>query len=131
MHVLYPPSPDRTQPLNISRVEKARILVSDDQHDILTALTLLLKLNGFRTETVDSPSQAIELVKAGRFDLILMDLNYTRDTTSGKEGLDLLRGLREAGPCSTDCCNDSLGECSSCGRSHAAGGVGFRSETMG
>ncbi len=97
MHVLYPPSPDRTQPLNISRVEKARILVSDDQHDILTALTLLLKLNGFRTETVDSPSQAIELVKAGRFDLILMDLNYTRDTTSGKEGLDLLRGLREAG----------------------------------
>jgi sigma-B regulation protein RsbU (phosphoserine phosphatase) len=74
-----------------------RVLISDDQHDILTALSLLLKLNNFGTKTVDSPGEAIEAVRNGYFDLILMDLNYSRDTTSGKEGLDLLSTLRRSG----------------------------------
>lgn len=76
---------------------QARVLISDDQHDILTALSLLLKLNNFATKTVDSPGQAMEAVRDGKFDLILMDLNYSRDTTSGKEGLELLSALRRSG----------------------------------
>jgi phosphoserine phosphatase RsbU/P len=77
--------------------KRARILVSDDQHDILTALSLLLKINNFSAETVDSPDRALEAARSGKFDLILMDLNYSRDTTSGKEGLDLLSALRSSG----------------------------------
>lgn len=76
---------------------RRRILISDDQHDILTALSLLLKLNNYATETVDSPREAIEAAHRSNFDLILMDLNYSRDTTSGREGLDLLSRLRGAG----------------------------------
>lgn len=79
------------------RSQRRRILISDDQHDILTALSLLLKLSNFSTETVDSPGCAAEAARSGNFDLILMDLNYSRDTTSGKEGLDLLSSLRSAG----------------------------------
>jgi sigma-B regulation protein RsbU (phosphoserine phosphatase) len=77
--------------------KRARILVSDDQHDILMALSLLLKMNNFSAETADSPERALEAARTGNFDLILMDLNYSRDTTSGKEGLDLLSALRSSG----------------------------------
>jgi sigma-B regulation protein RsbU (phosphoserine phosphatase) len=80
-----------------TRPERVRVLISDDQHDILTALSLLLKLSNFSTQTVDSPELAVEAARSGNFDLILMDLNYSRDTTSGKEGLELLSGLRAAG----------------------------------
>ena len=72
---------------------RPRILVSDDQHDILTALELLLKFNGYQIECVDSPQSALRTADP-RFDLALIDLNYTRDTTSGQEGLDLLSELR-------------------------------------
>lgn len=72
---------------------RPRILVSDDQHDILTALELLLKFNGYQIECVDSPQTALASADA-RFDLALIDLNYTRDTTSGQEGLELLAELR-------------------------------------
>ena len=74
-----------------------RVLVGDDQHDILTALSLLLKLNGFAAETADSPERLLAAANARQFDLILMDLNYTRDTTSGEEGLQLLSALRNTG----------------------------------
>ena len=74
--------------------KRPRILVVDDQLDILTALELLLKMNGFVAESVDTP--ALALAAIGRtFDLVLMDLNYTRDTTSGQEGLALLTELRK------------------------------------
>lgn len=76
---------------------RARVLVGDDQHDILTALSLLLKLNGFTAETADSPERLWAAANAGQFDLILMDLNYTRDTTSGEEGLQLLARLNNTG----------------------------------
>jgi Serine phosphatase RsbU, regulator of sigma subunit len=76
---------------------RARVLVGDDQHDILTALSLLLKLNGFVAETADSPERLLAAANAGQFDLILMDLNYTRDTTSGDEGLQLLSRLHTTG----------------------------------
>ncbi|PYM13062.1 MAG: sigma-54-dependent Fis family transcriptional regulator [Verrucomicrobia bacterium] len=67
-----------------------RILIADDQADVLEALRLLLKGDGYRTETVNSPAKALAVLEEGDFDVVLMDLNYARDTTSGQEGLDLL-----------------------------------------
>jgi sigma-B regulation protein RsbU (phosphoserine phosphatase) len=72
---------------------KPRILIADDQPDVLEALRLLLKGHGYRTEAVASPAALLEAITGGEFDLILMDLNYARDTTSGREGLDLLAQL--------------------------------------
>src|ERR1700676_2912102 len=71
-----------------------RILIADDQPDVLSALCLLLKGHGYTTETVASPADLLDAVAHREFDLLLMDLNYARDTTSGREGLDLLAELR-------------------------------------
>ncbi len=70
------------------------ILVCDDQTDVLDALGFLLKGAGFRTELVTSPDQALAAVKQARPALVLTDMNFTRDTTSGAEGLALLEALR-------------------------------------
>lgn len=67
-----------------------RTLIADDQPDVLEALRLLLKGEGYETEAVTSPGDVLEAIRARNFDLLLMDLNYARDTTSGQEGLDLL-----------------------------------------
>jgi DNA-binding NtrC family response regulator len=71
-----------------------RVLVADDQQDVLEALRILLKSEGFRIETVTSPAGVLRSVEGKDFDAILMDMNYTRDTTSGLEGMDLLSRLR-------------------------------------
>jgi sigma-B regulation protein RsbU (phosphoserine phosphatase) len=71
-----------------------RILVADDQPDLVEALRLLLKPHGFQMEAVSSPDEAVRAVRRGGFDLMLMDLNYTSCTTSGREGLDLLSRVR-------------------------------------
>ncbi len=71
-----------------------RILVADDQADILQALRLLLNDAGFETELVNSVDGVLDRVIERPFDLLLMDLNYTRDTTSGREGLELLERVR-------------------------------------
>jgi len=76
-------------------VTKGRTLIADDQPDVLAALHLLLKSEGYHTETVTSPAAAIEAIEQRYFDLVLMDLNYARDTTSGHEGLDLLARIHE------------------------------------
>ena len=76
------------------RIMQSRILIADDQPDVLKALCLLLKGHGYTTETVTSPSDLLEAVGRSEFDLLLMDLNYARDTTSGREGLDLLAQLK-------------------------------------
>jgi serine phosphatase RsbU (regulator of sigma subunit)/DNA-binding response OmpR family regulator len=73
---------------------RPRTLIADDQPDVLEALGLLLKGEGFQTEAVTSPAAALEAIKSKHFDLLLMDLNYARDTTSGQEGLDLLTGVQ-------------------------------------
>ncbi|HSM86979.1 MAG TPA: sigma-54 dependent transcriptional regulator, partial [Candidatus Limnocylindrales bacterium] len=73
-----------------TRVEPVRILVSDDQADVREALRLLLKAEGYVIDTVSNPGAALEAVQSGEFDVMLMDLNYQRDTTSGQEGIDLL-----------------------------------------
>jgi DNA-binding NtrC family response regulator len=78
--------------------EKPQILVADDQPDILEALRLLLKSNGFDVHTVNSPAAALGALERRDFDALLLDMNYTRDTTSGEEGLDLLSALRTLEP---------------------------------
>jgi sigma-B regulation protein RsbU (phosphoserine phosphatase) len=72
-----------------------KILIADDQYEILLALKLLLKQEGFETTMATSPDAVVGEAQRHQFDLILIDLNYTRDTTSGKEGLDLITQLRQ------------------------------------
>jgi sigma-B regulation protein RsbU (phosphoserine phosphatase) len=74
-----------------------RVLVCDDQPDVREALRLLLKSQGWQTVTADSPESLLESARTETFDLILLDLNYTRDTTSGAEGMDLLASLETQG----------------------------------
>ncbi len=71
-----------------------RILIADDQPDVLEALRFLVKGEGYQSETVNSPAGAIDSVESRDFDAVLMDLNYTRDTTSGQEGLELLNRIQ-------------------------------------
>ena len=71
-----------------------RILIADDQPDVLEALRLLLKGEGCQTESAPSPAGILAALEARDFDLLIMDLNYTRDTTSGREGIDLLARIQ-------------------------------------
>ncbi len=73
---------------------QGRLLIADDQADVLAALRLLFKGEGFETETVQSPAAALEALQRRDFDVLIMDLNYARDTTSGQEGLDLLARIQ-------------------------------------
>ncbi len=83
--------------LAVEQASPFRVLISDDQADVLEALRLLLKGQGWKAIAVDSPEALLHAVRTEVFDLILVDLNYTRDTTSGKEGMDLLTSLEENG----------------------------------
>ncbi len=76
-------------------VTSARVLVADDQLEVLEALRLLLKGEGFQPRVVSSPTALMEELRSRHFDIVLMDLNYARDTTSGQEGLDLLSQIME------------------------------------
>jgi|WetSurMetagenome_2_1015567.scaffolds.fasta_scaffold73603_2 DNA-binding NtrC family response regulator len=80
-------SPTMTKPTDTLR---ARVLIADDQVDVLEALRLLLKAEGYELTAATSPAAIVETVESRELDVVLMDLNYTRDTTSGREGLDLL-----------------------------------------
>jgi DNA-binding NtrC family response regulator len=71
-----------------------RILIADDQTHVLEALRLLLKGEGYVTESTTSPDGIVMAVKSKDYDLVLMDLNFARDTTSGQEGLDILTVLQ-------------------------------------
>src|SRR6267143_1658336 len=73
-----------------SSKDRPRILAADDQQHVLEALELLLRPQGYEVETARSPSLVREALATGSYDSVLIDLNYTRDTTSGQEGLDLL-----------------------------------------
>jgi DNA-binding NtrC family response regulator len=74
---------------------KSRLLVADDDRDVLEALRLLLKSEGYEVEVVTSPAGVATAAAARDFDALLMDMNYTRDTTGGTEGLDLLTRLQQ------------------------------------
>lgn len=78
----------------MSTLGRARLLVADDQPDVLEALRLLLSQHDFSLELVTSPVTVLERLREDDFDLLLMDLNYSRDTTSGDEGMQLLRDTR-------------------------------------
>ena len=72
-----------------------RVLIADDQPDLLDALRLLLKGEGIAMEAVTSPDAVLAAVGRRTYDLLLMDLNYTEDTTSGREGIDLLARVQQ------------------------------------
>src|SRR2546421_12618356 len=73
-----------------SKKGRPRILAADDQQHVLEAVELLLRPQGYDVETARSPALVREALATGSYDSVLIDLNYTRDTTSGREGLDLL-----------------------------------------
>jgi phosphoserine phosphatase RsbU/P len=76
-------------------VPPASVLVADDQPHVVDALRLLLKPEGYQIDTADSPRALLASLRRRSYDVVLMDLNYARDTTSGREGLDLIGGIRE------------------------------------
>ena len=78
--------------------DSARVLVADDQPDVLEALRILLKSEGFQIDTASSPREVVTALDASEYDALLMDLNYARDTTSGREGLDLLARIQATDP---------------------------------
>ena len=80
------------------RPSEPRVLIADDQSDVLEALRLLLKAEGFQLESASSPAGVLAAVEAREFDVALIDLNYARDTTSGEEGLNLLSRIQGIDP---------------------------------
>jgi DNA-binding NtrC family response regulator len=84
--------------IDTPRSDAVRVIVADDQQDVLTAMRLLLKNDGMSVTTVSSPAGLLEAVRSESFDVALIDLNYARDTTSGREGLDLLPQLHSVDP---------------------------------
>ena len=92
-----PPTPE-PRPLTPTAPLAPRALLADDQPDVLEALRLLLKSEGFEIETASSPAGIAQAIAEREFDVVLMDLNYARDTTSGREGLDLLARIQAAEP---------------------------------
>ncbi|HEX5875017.1 MAG TPA: response regulator, partial [Pyrinomonadaceae bacterium] len=81
--------------MNTAVAQAPRTLIADDQPDVRAALRLLLKGAGYQTEAADSPAAVLDAIKHQKFDVVLMDLNYARDTTSGKEGLDLISQIQD------------------------------------
>src|ERR1041385_6618323 len=85
---------DQREERHAARQTEPRVLIADDQGDVLEALRLLLKAEGFVLETASSPAGVLAAGEAREFDVALIDLNYARDTTSGEEGLNLLSRLQ-------------------------------------
>ncbi len=86
--------PNEEEGVSTLATHMPRTLIADDQPDVLVALRLLLKGAGYQTAAADSPKAVLDAIQEGDFDVVLMDLNYARDTTSGKEGLDLISRIR-------------------------------------
>jgi DNA-binding NtrC family response regulator len=74
----------------------SRVLIGEDSPDVVEALRLLLKPEGYVIDTASSPAQVTRALELKDYDVVLIDLNYSRDTTSGEEGLDLLKRIRLA-----------------------------------
>lgn len=93
-----------TEQSAVSQIEKRiapaqqRILIADDQPDVLEALRLVLKSEGYKIEPEESPAGVLRSLEHKDFDLVIIDLNYSRDTTSGQEGLDLLQKIQSLDP---------------------------------
>jgi DNA-binding NtrC family response regulator len=89
------PKPAKWRQTISSKQELIRVLVADDQPHILEAIELLLTPQGIHVNCVRSPQLLLEALREADYDVLLIDLNYTRDTTSGQEGLDLLARIQE------------------------------------
>ena len=76
----------------------SRILIADDQHDVLVALRLLLKGAGYQTDSASSPAEVLSAIEQRDYSLVMMDLNYARDTTSGEEGLNMIPQIQALDP---------------------------------
>jgi len=77
---------------------QGRVLVADDQPHVLDALELLLKSHGYRTDAVTQPARVLQAMESNEFDVVLLDMNYSRDTTAGGEGLELVSQIRARDP---------------------------------
>jgi DNA-binding NtrC family response regulator len=77
---------------------RAKILIADDQSELLSALSFICSAEGYHTTCVDSPEAAVAALSKSEFDLILMDMNYHPDRTTGQDGLDLLRRIQQIDP---------------------------------
>ncbi|MBN2132445.1 MAG: sigma-54-dependent Fis family transcriptional regulator, partial [Sedimentisphaerales bacterium] len=84
-----------TQTTSQDTASTVRVLIGDDQPDVLRALRLLLKAEGYRIETASSAAGIVDAIRSVDFDAVLMDLNYARGNTSGQEGLDLLSEIQK------------------------------------
>ena len=80
-------SPQYRAMSSVSANSPPRLLIADDQRDVLEALRLLLKAEAYLIDTASSPGAAMDALRSREYDALLMDLNYARDTTSGQEGL--------------------------------------------
>ena len=85
-----------------------KLLIADDQPQILEALRLLLKPEGYQMEMVRTPALLLDALMHDSFDGVLIDLNYTRDTTSGQEGMELVARIKEMDPQLPVDCDDRL-----------------------
>jgi sigma-B regulation protein RsbU (phosphoserine phosphatase) len=81
-----------------STISASRVLVADDQPNVIDALLLLLKAANIAADRASSPEEVLAMVHGGHYDLLLMDMNYARDTTSGAEGLELLHQVKQFDP---------------------------------
>lgn len=75
-----------------------KILIVDDNPAVLEALSLLLEIHNFNVVTASTPFEAIQIVQYQRIALVIQDMNFTSDTTSGEEGKTLFYALREENP---------------------------------
>src|SRR5262245_3119168 len=82
----------------MAETSSIRILIADDQQDVIDALKLLLIDEGYEVTPARSAGEALDRLEAVDFDLAVLDLNYTRDTTSGQEGFDLMERIRGLDP---------------------------------
>jgi sigma-B regulation protein RsbU (phosphoserine phosphatase) len=80
---------------SLPAIAPLRVLIAEDQPDVSEALRLLLKGAGYTTEWANSPARILEALERSPFDAVLMDLNYSRDTTSAEEGLELIQRVRQ------------------------------------
>ena len=94
----FVPQARNSQPRRVQSARPPRTLIADDEPDILTALRILLANDGHELVTVSSPAAVLEAIERTQFDVVLMDLNYARDTTSGREGIDLITRIHALDP---------------------------------
>ena len=108
-----------------------RLLIADDQRDVLEALRLLLKAEGYQIDAVESPAAVLKALEQRDYDVVLIDLNYARDTTSGEEGLDLLTQIHGADEIAAGRRDDGVGLGEPRGRGDAPRRARLRREAVG